>query len=139
MAVGHYKQLRMYGHAVELRREVFALSKKWPGEERYALTDQIRRSSRPVGANVAEAWCKRRYERHFISKLTDALEEAEETAVWLDVASECGYMEQEDYEMLSTVRRQVCGGLVKVMAEPAKWCGPTRLVREALEDYHFAL
>lgn len=120
----------MYEQAVELRRRVFELSRQWPKEERYALTDQIRRSSRSVGANIAEAWSKRRYERHFVSKLTDAHAEGAETSVWLDVALECGYLEREAHSALQALCDQVGGGLVKMMREPEKWCGPAGLVRE---------
>jgi four helix bundle protein len=135
MAVKHYKELGVYGLAVEVRRAVFQLSKTWPKEERYALTDQVRRSSRSIGANVAEAWAKRRYERHFVSKLTDALAEAEETVVWLDVALECGYLDKERHAALTKRCRQICGGLVKMMREPGSWCGPAGLVREGPADY----
>lgn len=87
MAIRQFRALRVYEHAAELRRQVFELSRRWPKEEQYALTNQIRRSSRSVGSNVAEAWSKRRHERHFISKLTDAHAEGAEASVWLDEAS----------------------------------------------------
>ena len=135
MAVTHYKQIGVYGLAVDVRREVFELSKVWPKEERYALTDQVRRSSRAIGANLAEAWAKRRYERHFVSKLTDALAEAEETVVWLDVALECSYLNEEHHAILTKRCRQVCGGLVKMMRAPEAWCGLAGLVREDPADY----
>ena len=135
MAVKHYKELGVYGLAVEVRRDVFLLSKTWPKEERYALTDQVRRSSRSVGANVAEAWAKRRYERHFVSKLTDALAEAEETVVWLDVALECGYLDEQQHADFTRQCRQICAGLVKMMRNPDAWCGPSGLVREDPTDY----
>lgn len=99
------------------------------------MTDQVRRSSRAVGANLAEAWAKRRYERHFVSKLTDALAEAGETVVWLDVALECGYMEEEQHAALTKRCRQICSGLVKMMWEPSKWCGPAGLIHEDAADY----
>ena len=72
------------------------LSKDFPKEERFSLTDQIRRSSRSIGAHIAEAWAKRRYERHFVSKLTDADAERMETQHWIDVASDCGYLSAEN-------------------------------------------
>lgn len=128
--VTHYKRLAVYGLAVEVRQGVFAASKSWPKEERYALTDQVRRSSRSVGANIAEAWAKRRYERHFVSKLTDALAEAEETVVWLDVALECGYLSGPEHEILAARCRKICGGLVTMMRDPAAWCDPSGLIRE---------
>lgn len=136
MALRHYKQLRVYVGAVEVRRQVFELSRAWPKEERYALTDQVRRASRAISANLAEAWAKRRYERHFISKLTDALAETEETVVWLDVAHECGYVDDQQHDDLASLCHRICGGLVRMMHEPAKWCGPAGLVEEELASYN---
>lgn len=135
MAITHFRQLGVYELAVALRRRVFEMSRAWPRDERYALIDQIRRSSRSVGACIAEAWAKRRYERHFISKLTDALGEAEETTVWLDVALECAYISDEENADLSADCRRICSGLVKMMREPEKWCGPAGLVLEDFAPY----
>ncbi len=128
--VRHYKELGIYGLAVEPRQGVFGLSKGWPKEERYALTDQVRRSSSAVGANVAEAWAKRRYPKHFVSKLTDALAEAEETVVWLDTARECGYLSDESHADLTRTTRRICAGLVHMMRHPETWCGTAGLVQE---------
>lgn len=130
-----FRELRVYEQAVELRRQVFELSRRWPKEERYALTDQVRRSSRSVGANVAEAWSKRRYERHFVSKLSDAHAEAAETSVWLEVALECGYIGEEEHTTLHVLCDRIGGGLVKMMREPGKWCGPASLIREEEAPY----
>ena len=113
MAITQYRELRVYQSAAELRRGVFEHSKRWPKEERYALTDQVRRSSRSIGANISEAWAKRRYERHFVSKLTDALAEAEETTVWLDVAEECEYIAPDQHQAMSVLCRQIIGGSSK--------------------------
>ncbi len=135
MAIDRFRQLRVYERAVALRQCVFESSREWPREERFALTDQLRRSSRSVGANVAEAWAKRRYERHFVSKLTDAFAEAEETSVWLDVALECGYLEAEQHAELRRLCDDLGGGLVRMMREPEKWCGPSGLVREETAAY----
>ena len=77
--VSRFEELRVYERAFELASQIFELSASWPKEERYALTDQVRRSSRSVCANIAEAWCKRRYPKHFVSKLSDAHGEAAET------------------------------------------------------------
>jgi len=90
------KDLRVYKKAYALAMEVFHSSKQWPSEERFSLTDQIRRSSRSVCANLREAWAKRRYEAHFISKLTDADGENSETDTWLDFAKDCGYLSEEN-------------------------------------------
>jgi four helix bundle protein len=81
--------------------EIFHLSKKWPGDERYSLTDQIRRSSRSVCANLREAWSKRRSEAHFVSKLTDCDGECSETDTWLDYARDCGYLSAEKHAELA--------------------------------------
>ncbi|MEM1043868.1 MAG: four helix bundle protein [Bacteroidota bacterium] len=131
----HFKELGVYGLAVELRKEVFVASKAWPKAERYALTDQARRASRSVSANLGEAWAKRRYPRHFVSKLTDALGEAEETGVWLDVALECGYLDQSQHDALSATCRRIAAGLVKMARHPDPWCGPSTLVREDAAPY----
>jgi four helix bundle protein len=88
-----YRELRVYQAAFTAAMRLFELTKSFPAEERFSLVDQIRRSSRSVCANLAEAWRKRRYEAHFVSKLTDAESEAEETRVWLEFATRCGYLE----------------------------------------------
>lgn len=133
--VHHFKELGIYALSVDVRKHIFDWSKGWPKEERYALTDQIRRSSRSVGANIAEAWAKRRFVRHFVSKLTDALGEVEETGVWLDVALECGYITSEEHEALSISCRKNAGGLVRMMRDPESWYGPSGLVSEDMEAY----
>jgi four helix bundle protein len=130
MPIAHFRQLYTYALATELRRETVRLSQTWPAVERYALTAQVRRSSRAIGSNLAEAWAKRRFERHFVAKLTDALGEAEESMVWLDVASECGYLSDDDYERLMALGRQAASGLVHMMRRSDKWCGPASLVGE---------
>ncbi len=90
MIINSAKELRVYKYAYELAMEIFEISKTWPPKERYSLTDQIRRSSRSICSNLREAWAKRRYEAHFISKLTDADGENSETDTWLDFARDCG-------------------------------------------------
>ena len=122
--VRSYRELRVYKAAVELRRQVFDASNAWPREERYALTDQVRRSSRSVGANIAEAWSKRRYPRHFVAKLTDAHGEAEETGVWLDTALECGYLAEEAHADLMALIRAAAGGLATMIRQADQWSGP---------------
>jgi four helix bundle protein len=82
--------------------EIYQVSKAWPKEETYALIDQIRRSSRSICANLRESWAKRRYEAHFISKLTDSDAENSETDTWLDFARDCGYLNEEDYKKLTS-------------------------------------
>lgn len=124
-----FRELRVYQSARRLAKEIFELSKVWPPEERYELTNQIRRSSRSVGANIAECWRKRRFPKHFASKLTDADAEAAETQAWLDTALDCGYINQETFDRLDEQYEHLIGGLVKMRNEPKQWCGPSQ-VRE---------
>ena len=126
----HFRQLRVYQQARELAKKIYAHSQEWPQGERFALTDQIRRSSRSVCANIAEAWRKRRYVAHFVSKLSDADTEAGETQSWLDSALDCGRISQTEYEILDRAYEILSGGLVKMMSDPQKWCGPANMVRE---------
>lgn len=127
MFAKHFRELRVYRQAFDAAMRIFELSKAWPKEERYSLTDQIRRSSRSVCGNIAEAWRKRRYQAHFVSKLSDADGEAAETQNWLDFALRCGYMTEQDHAELDRAYEVICGGLVKMMAEPETWCGPAQL------------
>src|SRR3982750_4513608 len=95
MKIQRHRDLEVYCKAFGVAMEIFTLSKKFPKEETYSLTDQIRRSSRSVCANLAEAWRKRRYEAAFISKLSDSESEAAETQVWLEFAVKCEYIDRE--------------------------------------------
>ena len=101
---------------------IFELSKKWPTEEKYSLTDQIRRASRSVCSNIAEAWRKRRYVAHFVSKLSDSDTEAAETEVWLDFALKCGYLDKTDHKDLRDKYDHICRMLTKMMNDPEPWC-----------------
>lgn len=129
-----FEDLRVYRAGYGCAMRIFDQSKDWPKAERHALTDQIRRSSRSVCSNIAEAWSKRRYERHFISKLSTAEGEVAETLTWLDFARDCGYLPEETHEELRVEYRKIRGGLVKMMAAPEKWCGPSKL-HEPDADY----
>jgi four helix bundle protein len=100
---------------------IYKLSQKWPLNERYSLTDQIRRASRSVCSNIAEAWRKRRYPAHFISKLSDADSEAAETEVWLYFASNCGYLEKIHFETLKDNYDHICRMLTKMMSNANSW------------------
>ncbi len=94
--VRSFRDLEVYKLSREVSSEVFIITKDFPSEEKFSLTDQVRRSSRSVGAQIAEAWGKRRYQNHFISKLTDADSEQLETQHWLELAwSDCGYIEAD--------------------------------------------
>jgi len=100
---------------------VFELSKRFPIAEKYSMVDQIRRSSRSVCANIAEAWRKRRYLPHFVSKLSDAESEAEETRVWLEFALRCQYLERDQFEDLDHIYDNIIGRLVRMLSEPKQW------------------
>ncbi|MBI4931114.1 MAG: four helix bundle protein [Bacteroidetes bacterium] len=93
--VKSFRELEVYKLSRQLSGEIFEVSKKFPKEEMYSLTDQIRRSSRSVGAQIAEAWAKRKYEKHFVSKLTDADGEQLETQHWIETALDCSYISME--------------------------------------------
>ncbi|MCB0206091.1 MAG: four helix bundle protein [Anaerolineae bacterium] len=113
------KELIVYKKAFQLSMEIFHLSKTWPIEERYALTDQIRRSSRSVCQNLREAWAKRRYEAHFVNKLTDSDGENGETDTLLDFAKECGYITAEDHQRLTGISQEVGSMLGTMILNPA--------------------
>lgn len=113
------KDLRVYQKAYTLGMEIFRLSQKWPSEEKYSLTDQIRRSSRSVCANLREAWAKRRYQAHFVSKLTDSDGENSETDTWLDFAKDCGYLSIQDHGRLTTDCKEVGAMLGAMLNNPA--------------------
>ena len=100
---------------------IFELTKEFPAEEKFSLVDQMRRSSRSVCANIAEAWRKRRYQAHFMSKLSDAESEAEETRVWLEFACRCGYLTNAQVEEIDDLYDKVLGQLVRMIAEAEQW------------------
>ncbi|MCP5546760.1 MAG: four helix bundle protein [Akkermansiaceae bacterium] len=95
------RELEAYKAGFSLQQEVFRISKTFPKEETYSLTDQVRRSSRAIGANLSEAWAKRRYPAHFLSKLTDADGELQETCHWLETAAACDYVTKQEAEGLT--------------------------------------
>lgn len=117
-----YKELKVYKLAFESAMQIFHLSKEWPKEEKYSLTDQVRRSSRSVCGNVAEAWRKRKYPAHFVSKLSDADMEAAETENWLEFAFHCHYLNEEDYKQLIDKYDHICRMLSIMMSKPQSWC-----------------
>lgn len=119
--IATHKDLRVYQAAFSVAMDIYKLSKSFPSEEKFSLTDQIRRSSRSVCANLAEAFRKRRYPKNFISKLSDCEAEAAETQVWLDFALACNYINQVTYEKLYKEYDNTIGMLVKMIAEPEKW------------------
>ena len=112
------KDLSVYKIAYDLAMAIYEISKKWPLEEKYSLTDQVRRSSRSVCSNLREAWAKRRYEAHFISKLTDSDGENSETDTWLDFARDCGYLSIADHDRLTENCRSVGKMLGSMLKNP---------------------
>jgi four helix bundle protein len=120
--ISSFKDLRVYKLAFEVQQEIFESSKWFPAEERYALTDQVRRASRSIGANLAEAWQKRRYVAHFISKLTDSDGEKAETQHWLDTATACNYVSEKEQEVLLGKCARIGQSLGTMMARPEKFC-----------------
>lgn len=116
-----HTELRVYKLSFELGMEIYELTKTFPREEMYSLTDQIRRSSRSVSGNIAEAWRKRRYPKSFVAKLSDSDGEAAETQVWLEYAFGCNYISQELFNELNTKYNHLLGMLVTMMINPDKW------------------
>jgi len=125
--VTSFQGLVVYQKSRQLAREIFQLTMKFPVEEKYSLTDQIRRSSRSIGAQVAEAWAKRRYEKHFLSKLTDADGEQQETQHWIEVAADCHYITQKQMADLVQKCEEIGRLLGGMMAKSQIFCDPNRL------------
>jgi four helix bundle protein len=117
-----FVDLEVYKHAFELQQALFEISKKWPRNEDYSLTDQIRRSSRSIGANLAEAWAKRRYPAHFLSKLTDADGELQETRHWLRTAHQCEYVPLAQLEEFQSKILGIGGKLGSMINQYKSFC-----------------
>ena len=118
--VGSFKDLIVYQKAYKLAMEIFEISKSFPKEEKYSLTDQMRRSSRSVTACMAESWAKRRYEKSFVSKLTDSLGEEYETEVWVDYSRDCQYIQKETHERILSEYDEVRKMLISMINNPDK-------------------
>ena len=116
-----FRALRVYQSAMDAAMEIFKLTKSFPPEERFSMTDQIRRCSRSVCANIAEAWRKRRYKAAFVSKLSDSETEAAESQVWLDFALRCAYVKADVHERLNQSYEHILAQPVKMMDAPEKW------------------
>ena len=121
MKIRSHKELETYQLAFEASMEIFELTKKYPKEELYSLTDQIRRSSRSVCANLAEAFRKRKYPKSFVAKLSDSEAEAAETQVWLDFSLACQYIDKDTYQDLFEKYDKILGKLVNMALYPEKW------------------
>ena len=116
-----YKELRVYQAAMDEAIKIFQLTKGFPSEERYSMIDQVRRSSRSVCANLAEAWRKRQYPKHFQSKLTDAESEAAETQVWIEVAMRCGYLNGQTALGLDENYNAILAQIVRMKQHADQW------------------
>lgn len=117
-----FRDLKVYQFSYQLALEVFEKTRSFPKEELYSLTNQIRRSSRSVLANVAEAWRKRKYVKSFISKLTDSIAEESETEVWLDFAKDLNYIKETEYTCFIEKYDEVARMLSPMMENPDKFC-----------------
>ena len=124
-----HQDLDVYKMAFEAAMQIFEKSRSFPIEERYSLTDQVRRSSRSVCANLVEVWRKRRYEASFLSKLSDAEAEAAETQVWLEFALKCGYLSENIFQELSSVYDNILGKIVSLINNPKHWLLPGAKLR----------
>src|SRR6056297_2378060 len=137
--VESFRDLEVYKLSRELSSSVYEITKRFPNEEKFSLTDQIRRSSRSVGAQIAEAWAKRRYEKHFVSKLTDADGEQQETQHWIETAYDCGYVTKVKMERFIADLCAVGRMLESVMQKSHAFCGKDNLlVREDSATYFSA-
>lgn len=130
-----FRDLLVYQKSRHLARDIYRFSKAFPKEEAYSLTDQIRRSSRSIGAQIAEAWGKRRYERHFVSKLTDADGEQQETQHWIEIAADCEYISQQQMSHLLKMCEEIGRLLGGMIAKAPKFCNPDALLREPPPEY----
>ncbi len=117
-----YRDLKVYQLAYRLAMEIFKETKVFPSEEKFSLTDQIRRASRSIPANIAEAWKKRMYQKMFVSKLIDCAGESGETEVWLDFAKDCGYFSIEKHKYFSDGYDEVNRMLYSMVDKPEKFC-----------------
>jgi four helix bundle protein len=116
-----HRDLKVFQLSFEAGMEIFNISKSFPKEETYSLTDQIRRSSRSVSANIAEAFRKRRYPKSFVSKLSDSEAEAAETQVWLDYALSCGYISKGTHSTLNDKYDHILSMIVLMISKPENW------------------
>ncbi|MEX2230814.1 MAG: four helix bundle protein [Cyclobacteriaceae bacterium] len=137
MAADNFRSLTAYKKAFALAMEIFQISKKFPKEERYSLTDQIRRSSRSVCSCIGEAYRKRQYEAHFVSKSSDADSENTETRVWLDFANACCYITHEMWNDLELKAEEVGKLLNHMIENPQKYSRKVYKRRKHLESQSF--
>ncbi len=133
---GSFRDLIVYQKSCALAKEIKILTQSFPKDEKFSLTDQVRRSSRAIGANIAESWAKRRYEKHFISKLTDSDGEQMETQHWIGTALDCDYIDQKSHGLLIAKCLEIGRMLNGMMDKADMFCGePPRSVREETAGY----
>ena len=120
--INSFRDLIVYQKAYKLAMEIFEISKSFPKEEKYSLTDQIRRSSRSVTSNIAEAWARKKYIKSFVNKLTDSLGEEYETEVWLDYSRDTKYITSEKHSEVINECDEVRKMLISMINHPEKWC-----------------
>jgi four helix bundle protein len=121
MKIRTHRELDVYGLSFSTAMKIFEISKRFPKEENYSLTDQIWRSSRSVCSNLAEAFRKRRYPKSFISKLSDSESEAAESQTWLDFSLNCGYITEIEHHTLNETYEKILGKLVNMSLHPDNW------------------
>lgn len=120
--INSFRDLIVYQKAYKLAMEIFEITKAFPKDEKYSLTDQIRRSSRSVTSNIGEAWAKKIYLKNFVSKLSDSLAEEYETEVWLDYSRDCGYIDEARHKRFIEDYDEVRKMLISMMTNPEKFC-----------------
>jgi four helix bundle protein len=130
-----FRDLIVYQKSRQLAKEIFELTTLFPKEEKFSLIDQVRRSSRSVGAQVAEAWAKRRYEKHFISKLTDSDGEQMETQHWLETAFDCDYIDEKAKTQLIEKCREIGRMLGGMMEKSDLFCNTANQIGETPAEY----
>ncbi len=131
-----FRDLVVYQKVRNLQQEIFKLTLTFPKDERFSLTDQVRRSSRSIGANIAEAWAKRRYSNHFLSKLTDAEGEEFETLHWIETAVDCEYLDPEKAKPYITKCEEIGRMLGSMMDKAELFCGEEyKRARESTAEY----
>ncbi len=121
MKIRSHKELEVYKLAFETAMKIFDISKRFPMEEKFSLTDQIRRSSRSVCGNIAEAYRKRKYPKSFVAKLIDCEGEAGETQNWIEFSKACQYISHEEYNELDNRYERIIGKLVNMSLHPEQW------------------
>jgi four helix bundle protein len=131
-----YRDLVVHKKARMLAKDIYQFTISLPANEEYSLKDQIRRSSRSIGAQIAEAWAKRKYEKHFVSKLSDADAEQTETQHWMDIALDCRYLTPHDYQAFIERLEEINRLLHGMMNKAHLFCNPSRMIREERAVYY---